>query len=33
LCTVHRISPNAEQPAPPKNPKPFMDTGKFDKRN
>jgi pilus assembly protein CpaC len=33
LCTVHRISPNAEPPAPPKNPKPFMDTGKFDKRN
>ena len=33
LCTVHRISPNAEQPAPPKNPKPFMDTEKFDKRN
>jgi pilus assembly protein CpaC len=31
LCTVHRISPNAEPPAPPKNPTPFMDTGKFDK--
>ena len=31
LCTVHRISPNTEPPAPPKNPKPFMDTGKFDK--
>jgi pilus assembly protein CpaC len=33
LCTVHRISPNAELPAPPKDPKPFMDTGKFDKKN
>src|SRR6202166_1311000 len=33
LCTVHRISPNAEPPAPPKNPKPFLDSGKFDKRN
>ncbi|HEX4784110.1 MAG TPA: type II and III secretion system protein family protein [Candidatus Sulfotelmatobacter sp.] len=33
LCTVHRISPNTEPAAPPKDPKPFMDTGKFDKRN
>lgn len=33
LCTVRRISPNAEQPAPPKNPKPFLDNGKFDKGN
>jgi pilus assembly protein CpaC len=32
LCTVKRISPNAEPPAPPKNPQPMMDTGKFDKR-
>ena len=31
LCTVHRISANAEPPAPPKNPKPFIDPGKFDK--
>src|ERR1700691_1405473 len=31
LCTVHRISANTEPPTPPKNPKPFMDTGKFDK--
>jgi pilus assembly protein CpaC len=31
LCTVHRISPNAEPPAPPKNPKPFLDDSKFDK--
>ena len=33
LCTVRRISPSAEQPAPPGNPKPFMDTGKFDNHN
>ena len=31
LCTVHRISPNAEPPAPPKNPKPFLEPSKFDK--
>ncbi len=31
LCTVRRISPTTEPPAPPKNPKPFMDAGKFDK--
>ena len=31
LCTVRRISPNAEPPTLPKNPRPFMDTGKFDK--
>ncbi len=30
LCTVHRISPNAETPAGPKNPQPFMDRDKFD---
>jgi len=33
LCTVHRVSPTAEPPAPPKNPKPLLDPGKFDKRN
>jgi pilus assembly protein CpaC len=33
LCTVHRISPNTEPPAAPTNPKPFLDNGKFDKRN
>jgi pilus assembly protein CpaC len=33
LCTVRRISPNAEQPALPKDAKPFLDPGKFDKRN
>jgi pilus assembly protein CpaC len=31
LCTVHRISPNAEPPALPKYPQPFVDNGKFDK--
>lgn len=31
LCTVHRISPNTEQPTGPKDPKPFLDPGKFDK--
>jgi len=30
LCTVRRISPNAETPAGPTNPQPFMDKGKFD---
>jgi len=31
LCTVRRISPNAEPPTLPKDPKPFMDNAKFDK--
>jgi len=31
LCTVHRISATTEPPAPPRNPKPFLDPGKFDK--
>jgi pilus assembly protein CpaC len=30
LCTVRRISPNTESPTLPKDPKPFMDSGKFD---
>jgi pilus assembly protein CpaC len=30
LCTVHRISPNAETPAGPKNPQPFINDDKFD---
>jgi pilus assembly protein CpaC len=30
LCTVHRISPDAEAPPTPKNPQPFLDKGKFD---
>ena len=33
LCTVRRISPNTENPMLPKDPKPFMDTGKFDTPN
>jgi pilus assembly protein CpaC len=32
VCTVHRVSPSAEQPATPKDPQPFMDTHKFDKQ-
>jgi pilus assembly protein CpaC len=31
LCTVHRISPNTENPPGPKQPQPFMDKDKFDK--
>ncbi|HEX3819573.1 MAG TPA: type II and III secretion system protein family protein [Candidatus Sulfotelmatobacter sp.] len=31
LCTVKRVSPTTETPTGPKNPKPYMDTGKFDK--
>src|ERR1700692_1443629 len=30
LCTVHRVSPNAETPAGPKNPQPFITNDKFD---
>jgi pilus assembly protein CpaC len=30
LCTVHRISPNAEIPPGPKNPDTFIDNKKFD---
>jgi pilus assembly protein CpaC len=30
LCTVHRVSPNAESPQGPRNPQPFMDKDKFD---
>jgi len=30
LCTVHRISPNAETPPGPKNPLPFINDDKFD---
>jgi len=32
LCTVKRISPAAETPVLPKDPQPFMDNTKFDKR-
>jgi len=31
LCTVRRISPNAEPPALPQGPKPLLDDKKFDK--
>jgi pilus assembly protein CpaC len=31
LCTVHRISPNNEPPAPPKAPRPYLDPAQFDK--
>jgi len=30
LCTVKRVSPNSQNPAPPEYPKPFLDKGKFD---
>jgi pilus assembly protein CpaC len=30
LCTVHRVSPNAEVPPGPKNPQPFINNDKFD---
>jgi pilus assembly protein CpaC len=30
LCTVRRISPSAQPPATPANPKPFLDKNKFD---
>jgi pilus assembly protein CpaC len=30
LCTVHRISPNTQTPAGPKNPEPFINNEKFD---
>jgi pilus assembly protein CpaC len=33
LCTVHRVSPNTEPPALPKDPKPFMEKDKFDKQS
>jgi pilus assembly protein CpaC len=31
LCTVHRVTPSAEPPAPPKTPVPFIENEKFDK--
>ncbi|MGA9040924.1 MAG: pilus assembly protein N-terminal domain-containing protein [Terriglobales bacterium] len=30
LCTVHRISPSAQTPVLPNDPKPFLDKDKFD---
>jgi pilus assembly protein CpaC len=32
LCTVHRISPNAQPPVPPANPQPFLNNDKFDEK-
>jgi pilus assembly protein CpaC len=32
MCTVRRVSPNVEQPAPPKAPRPYLEPDKFDKR-
>ena len=32
LCTVHRISPSAEPAPGPKDPKPFLEPGKFDQK-
>ena len=32
LCTVRRISPSTETPTLPKNPQPFIDQSKFDKK-
>jgi pilus assembly protein CpaC len=31
LCTVHRVSPNTQPPAPPKPPAPYINNEKFDK--
>jgi hypothetical protein len=31
LCTVRRVSPSTDIPAPPKEVKPYLDKGKFDK--
>jgi len=33
LCTVRRVSPTTEPPAPPKDPKPFMENSKFDQKD
>jgi len=30
LCTVHRISPNMQNPKGPSYPQPFLDNDKFD---
>jgi len=30
LCTVRRLAPNSQSPAPPEYPRPFLDKGKFD---
>jgi pilus assembly protein CpaC len=31
LCTVRRVSPSNEAPAPPRAPQPYLNPGKFDK--
>jgi len=31
LCTVHRVKPDAQEPAVPKNVQPYLDKDKFDK--
>lgn len=31
LCTVHRIQPDSQSPAPPEYPRPFLDKQQFDK--
>lgn len=31
LCTVRRVSPSNESPAPPRAPQPYLNPGKFDK--
>jgi pilus assembly protein CpaC len=30
LCTVHKVTPNLQTPAGPKNPQPFLEKDKFD---
>ncbi|HMJ22770.1 MAG TPA: type II and III secretion system protein family protein [Terriglobales bacterium] len=32
LCTARRVSPSTQPPAPPANPKPFMDRDQFDNK-
>ncbi len=32
LCTARRVSPSTQPPAPPANPKPFMDKDQFDNK-
>ncbi|HUK26142.1 MAG TPA: type II and III secretion system protein family protein [Terriglobales bacterium] len=32
LCTVHKISPNVQPPELPHQPRPFLDSGSFDKQ-
>jgi pilus assembly protein CpaC len=32
LCTVRKVSPNAQAPAAPKTPEPYLNEGEFDKK-